>query len=191
MTLGDKIREARRKCGFSQEQLAEKMVVSRSAIAKWETDKGLPDVGNLKMLARILNVSVDHLLDEGQSADISVIREHYNLAAYGYGCSKVKKDRVVRDKYPEATIYPLLGQQDPTHLDFFSGNAPDCRTSPIDRLKQTDKSFYLVEKENRQFLVTVTDIFVETRPLEHPLQGNHFCINGWNFIKCNYELESL
>ena len=64
MTLGEKIREARRKCGLSQEQLAEKLSVSRSAIAKWETDKGLPDVGNLKILARLLNVSVDHLLDE-------------------------------------------------------------------------------------------------------------------------------
>ena len=64
MTLGEKIREARRKCGLSQEQLAEKLSVSRSAITKWETDKGLPDVGNLKILARLLNVSVDHLLDE-------------------------------------------------------------------------------------------------------------------------------
>lgn len=64
MTLGEKIRESRRKCGLSQEQLAEKLSVSRSAIAKWETDKGLPDVGNLKILARLLNVSVDHLLDE-------------------------------------------------------------------------------------------------------------------------------
>ena len=47
MTLGEKIKEARTKCGFSQEKLAEKMAVSRSAIAKWETDKGLPEVGNL------------------------------------------------------------------------------------------------------------------------------------------------
>ena len=62
MTLGEKIREARSKYGLSQEQLAEKISVSRSAIAKWETDKGLPDVGNLKVLARLLNVSVDYLL---------------------------------------------------------------------------------------------------------------------------------
>ena len=48
MTLGEKIKEARKQCGLSQEQLAEKMTVSRSAIAKWETDKGLPDVDNLK-----------------------------------------------------------------------------------------------------------------------------------------------
>ena len=189
MTLGEKIREARRKCGFSQEQLAEKMSVSRSAIAKWETDKGLPDVGNLKMLARLLNVSVDQLLDEGQSANTSVIRENYNLDAYGYGCSRVKKDRVVREKYPDATIYPLLARQDLANLDLFSDNIPNCSTSPVDRLKQTDKSFYLIEKENRQFLVTVTDVFVETRPLDYPVQGNSFHIDGWNFIKCNYEIR--
>ncbi len=187
MTLGEKIREARRKCGFSQEQLAEKMSVSRSAIAKWETDKGLPDVGNLKMLARLLNVSVDHLLDDGQSANTSVIRENYNLAAYGYGCSRIKKDRVVREKYPDAMIYPLLGRQELANLDLPSDNTPDCRA--VDRGNQTDKSFYLIEKENRQFLVTVTDVFVEIRPLERSLQGSHFRIDGWSFIKCNYEIE--
>ena len=188
MTLGEKMREARRKCGFSQEQLADKMAVSRSAIAKWETDKGLPDVGNLKMLARILNVSVDYLLDEGQSGNDSAIREDYNLAAYGYGCSKVKKDRVVREKYPDATIYPLLARRELENLDLSAVNTPDCRTSPMDRVKQTDKAFYLIEKEGRQFLVTVTDVFVETRPLENPLQGSSFTVDGWNFIKCNYEV---
>jgi len=48
MTFGEKLRNARKEAGFSQEQLAEKMSVSRSAIAKWETDKGMPDVNNLK-----------------------------------------------------------------------------------------------------------------------------------------------
>ena len=190
MTLGEKIRETRRKCGFSQEQLADKMSVSRSAIAKWETDKGLPDVGNLKILARLLNVSVDYLLDEGQSPDTSVIRENYNLDAYGYGCSRLKKDRVVREKYPDATIYQLLGRQEPANMDLLTDSTPDCRINPMDRLKQTDKSFYLIEKEDRQFLVTVTDVFIETRPLEQPLQGNCFCIDGWSFIKCNYRLGS-
>lgn len=188
MLMGEKIREARRKCGFSQEQLAEKMSVSRSAVAKWETDKGLPDVGNLKMLARLLRVSVDHLLDEGQTGDPSVIRENYDLTAYGYGCSRVKKDRVVREKYPDATIWPLLARQDPGNSDLLSQYIPDCRTGPADSLKQMDKSFYLVEKENRQFLVTVTDVYVETRPLDIPMRENRFQIEGWNFIRCNYEV---
>ena len=189
MTLGEKIREIRRKCSISQEQLAEKMSVSRSAIAKWETDKGLPDVGNLKMLARLLNVSVDQLLDEGQPSGTSVIRENYNLAAYGYGCGKVKKDRLVRGKYPDARIYPLLGRLEPENLNSLSVNTPDCCTSPLDRLKQTDKAFYLIETENRQFFVTVTDVYMETRLLEPPLHGNSFHMDGWNFIKCNYEIE--
>ena len=188
MTLGEKIREARRKCGFSQEQLAEKMSVSRSAIAKWETDKGLPDVGNLKKLGRLLNVSVDHLLDEAQAAENSVIREPYSLAAYGYGCKKVKKDRLVREKYPDAAIYPLLGQQEPGSMELPADAAPDCRTNPLDRVKSTDKAFYLVEKEDRQFFVTVTDAYVETRPLEQPLRDSSFRMDGWSFIKCNYEL---
>ena len=188
MTLGEKIREARRKCGLSQERLAEKMSVSRSAIAKWETDKGLPDVGNLKVLARLLNVSVDHLLDEAETTEDSVIRESYNLVSYGYGCSKVKKDRVVRDKFPDATIYPLLGRQELASLELIADNTADCRSNPLDRVKNADKAFYLVEKDNRQFLITVTDVFVETRPLERPLQGNSISINGWNFIKCKYEI---
>jgi len=186
--LGEKIREARRKCSISQEQLAEKMSVSRSAVAKWETDKGLPDVGNLKMLARMLNVSVDHLLDEGQESHPPVIREDYNLAAYGYGCGRVKKDRVVREKYPDARICPLLGRQNPEAMDLRLEKGADCCANLADRVKQTDKAFYLIEKENRQFLVTVTDAFLETRPLENPLQGNSFSMDGWSFVKCNHEI---
>ena len=135
-----------------------------------------------------MNESVDRLLDEGQPVNPSVIRENYNLDAYGYGCSRVKKDRVVRQKYPEATIYPLLGRREPENMDLPLDSTPDCRTSPVDRVKQTDKSFYLVEKEDRQLLVTVTDIFVETRPLEWPAQGNCFRVEDWCFVKCNYEI---
>ena len=38
-------------------------------MAKWETDKGLPDVGNLKLLARLLSTSLDRLLDDAEEAD--------------------------------------------------------------------------------------------------------------------------
>ena len=42
MSLGEKIREQRKQADLSQEQLAEKLNVSRQAITKWETDKGIP-----------------------------------------------------------------------------------------------------------------------------------------------------
>ena len=188
MTLGEKIREARRKCGLSQEQLAERLSVSRSAIAKWETDKGLPDVGNLKILARLLNVSVDHLLDESKTVEELTIREPYRLDAYGYGCKKVKKDRVVRSKFPDAVIYPLLGRQEPVDLGALADSTQDCRRNPLDQVKNTDKAFYLIEKDDRQFIVTVADAYIEIQPLEHSLQDNSFHFQGWCFIKCNYEI---
>lgn len=188
MTLGEKIREARRQCGLSQEQLADKMSVSRSAIAKWETDKGLPDVGNLKLLARLLNTSLDRLLDDAEEVDESVIREKYNLIAYGPGCKKVKKDRVVRERFPNAKIYSLLARQELTELKRFSDNVTDCHTTVDELIKDVNKSFYLIEIDGRQLFVTLTDSFIETRPLEQPLEANSFSIDGWNLIKYNYEI---
>ena len=188
MTLGEKIREARRKCGLSQEQLADKMSVSRSAIAKWETDKGLPDVGNLKLLARLLSISLDRLLDDAEEVDESVIREKYNLIAYGPGCKKVKKDRVVRERFPNAKIYTLLGRQQLTELRRFADNVTDCHTTVDELIKDVNKSFYLIEIDGRQLFVTLTDSFIETRPLEQPIENNSFSIDGWNFIKYNYEI---
>lgn len=188
MTLGEKIRVARKKCGLSQEQLAEKMSVSRSAVAKWETDKGLPDVGNLKMLARLLNVSVDSLLDEEEVIDELVIREPYQLAAYGHGCKKVKKDRLVRERFPDAKIYTLFGRPERMNLCASGSSLPDCRRAAPEGLHNTDREFYLVEKEERQFLVTVTDAFLEIRLLEQPRLGGSFHFDGWNFIRYHYEI---
>ena len=189
MTLGEKIRNARRRCGLSQEQLAEKMSVSRSAIAKWETDKGLPDVGNLKILARMLRVSVDWLLDEMEEVAESVIREPYHLTAYGHGCKKVKKDRAVRQKFPEARIYTLFGRQDPAALKPIPDNPPACRSNAQNLRKNDDTAFYLVEKDGHSLFVTLTDMFIEIRPLDQPLKDNRFSLGGWNFIKYHYEIE--
>lgn len=70
MTVGEKLKEARKKAGLSQEQFAEKLSVSRSAVAKWETNKGMPDVENLQAISKLLNASIDYLLDDGNSFDV-------------------------------------------------------------------------------------------------------------------------
>lgn len=55
MTTGEKIKSLRQKYGYTQEQLAEKLLVSRQAIAKWESDRGVPDVENLKAISTFLD----------------------------------------------------------------------------------------------------------------------------------------
>ncbi len=198
MTLGEKIKEARKQCGLSQEQLAEKMAVSRSAVAKWEANNGLPDVDNLKALAQLLNVSVDYLLDDGEAIDELVMREPYNLSEYGKGIKKKKKDRVIREKFPDAEIHTLLGKLKLTKsekvidnlLGFFT-DAPFGTPELINSFKNMDKEFYLVEKDGKQFLVTITDEFVETRQLAKRITAEKFEIGNWKFIKCAYEVKDI
>ncbi len=60
--VANRLVEFRKKNGLSQEQLAEKIGVSRQAVSKWERSEASPDTDNLIMLARLYNVSLDELL---------------------------------------------------------------------------------------------------------------------------------
>lgn len=195
MTLGEKLKEARKKAGISQEQLSEKLGVSRSAVAKWETDNGIPDIDNLKTVSRLLNVSIDYLLDNGKSIDELVMREPYNLSEYGKGDKGKRKDCVVRDKFPDAKIYTLLGEEKLTKgekvidnvLGIFT-DAPFGIPGMIKAVNNMDKQFYLVENGGRQYFVTVTDEFIETRQLAKRVNGKKIEIGNWKFTKCEHKL---
>ena len=63
MKLGDKILELRKKNGFSQEDLGEKIGVTRQTISNWELGETAPNPEQLKLLSKYLNVSIDELLD--------------------------------------------------------------------------------------------------------------------------------
>ncbi|MBP5431796.1 helix-turn-helix transcriptional regulator [Ruminococcus sp.] len=64
MILADKIIELRKKAGMSQEELAEKLGVSRQSISKWEGAQSTPDLNRILQLAEIFNVSTDTLLKD-------------------------------------------------------------------------------------------------------------------------------
>ena len=62
MSLGDRILELRKKNGLSQEQLGEKVDVTRQTISNWELGETQPNPDQLKLLSKTLNVSIDELL---------------------------------------------------------------------------------------------------------------------------------
>jgi transcriptional regulator with XRE-family HTH domain len=64
MILADKIIEQRKKNGWSQEELAEKMDVSRQSISKWESAQSVPDMGRIVRLSQLFGVSTDYLLKD-------------------------------------------------------------------------------------------------------------------------------
>ena len=73
MILADKIINLRKKNGWSQEELAEKMNVSRQAVSKWEGAQSVPDLNKILLLSQIFGVSTDYLLkDDIEEEEIKV-----------------------------------------------------------------------------------------------------------------------
>ena len=185
MTFGEKLKEARKEVGVSQEQLAEKMCVSRSAIAKWETDKGMPDVNNLKVMSQLLNVSIDYLLDDDEKISFNVIKEAINLDDYEKtGKCRDKKDAACVAKNKDADrIYALIRNKKMTKAEWII----DFVVMPgvvetLDRFKEI-AGFYLVEKGNKQYLVRVTNDFIVTNELAEKVDSKGFVVGDHKYTK--------
>lgn len=63
MNLGNHLFHARKKSGLSQEEVAEKLGVSRQTVSKWETDETVPDIRQSKKMAVLYKMSLDELID--------------------------------------------------------------------------------------------------------------------------------
>jgi len=86
MTLSKKLRQLRMDAHLSQEALASKLNVSRQAVTKWETDKGVPDLSNLIALSALFNITIDELV-----SDINVKVDHVFTSTTSYGLSDDKR----------------------------------------------------------------------------------------------------
>lgn len=64
MIFSEKLQLIRKSKGFTQEELAEKLEVSRQAVAKWESGQVYPDINNLIQISNIFNVTVDYLVKD-------------------------------------------------------------------------------------------------------------------------------
>lgn len=189
MTFGEKLKEARKEAGFTQEQFAEKMNVSRSAVAKWESDKGMPDVNNLKIMSQLLNVSVDYLLDEDEKISFNEIKEAINLSDYEKsGKCRDQRDAACLSKNSDATaICTLVRSKKMSKAEWLV----DFIVQPgvVDVLdKMSEKAtFYLVEKDKKQYLVKVSDDFIVTNELADHVDPKKFVIGNHKYKKL-YEI---
>jgi transcriptional regulator with XRE-family HTH domain len=75
MDLGNRIKEARERLNLSQDELAEKMAISRQAISKWETGKSYPDIEKILKLSDIFNLSLDELVKGDKTFQENLIKE--------------------------------------------------------------------------------------------------------------------
>ena len=203
ISLGEKIRKARLEAGLTQEELSELLMVSRAAVAKWETNRGLPDIENLKFIASALSVSVDYLLDENNSVDFSITKKPINLNKYGFdgrlsGFKKLKiKEQIVLDEYHDSeinmlTVVKTYNSSSEKMVDNFVGWFSTLLGGlPLFGIYDFSKAistlvadqYYLVDKKDKQYFVLITDEYIISRIMGVTFNSKKFRIGDKEFMK--------
>lgn len=200
MTFGEKLKTARLEAGYTQEELAARLTVSRAAIAKWESDRGMPDITNLKALAEVLRVSTDYLLDDGTAMDLSVIKKPIDVRKYGDRgkLSRLKKigikEKIIREEYAGARILRLtvtkiknskrenITDQVIGWFALLFGGIPLFGTQELGKTINTlDHQYYLVNEDKRQLFVLITDEFIISRVMAEKINDKKFTIEDRAF----------
>jgi transcriptional regulator with XRE-family HTH domain len=201
MTFGEKLKKARMEAGYTQNELANKLAVSRAAIAKWESNRGMPDVVNLKAMAEALSVSMDYLLDDGSTLDFSETKKPIDLVKYGDDkkLSRLKKveikERIIREEYPDAEIIRLTltgikNSKRETIADEFIGwftlilgGIPLFGTQEFGKVMNSmDQQYYLVNEEKAQYFVLLTDEHLLSRAITERITDKEFEIGDRKFL---------
>ena len=194
MIFAKKLKQLRQQTGWSQEQLADRLDVTRQAVAKWERGAGFPDIDNVQALAKLFNTSVDELLDYTRAGLASAMREPIDLDAYptdtkGYSAS----DLAVADKFADADQIESLNRHRRLTwwqkiIDFFVGAGTlDVAFSgeAIGQLKG-DRRYYLVEKSGRSWIVEVTKTYIERREIAETLPRKGLTVGDYMYRRSGF-----
>jgi transcriptional regulator with XRE-family HTH domain len=187
MTLGEKLKNIRKRFGLSQEELAEIINVSRQAITKWESDIGLPDTDNLVGLSRVFGITVDYLLNKENDLPLLVMRKELDKSKYKNKISSYES--ILSEYYPEPwKIYILNRRKKLNKLEFiFDLFVTSGDYSIIEGVSDLSP-YYLVIKDNLKLLVNIKDWVLEVTELSSNTNDRKFIVGKNVFIK-NSELK--
>lgn len=139
MSFGNSLSSARRKNGFSQEEVAEKLGVSRQTISKWELDETLPDIQQSKKLSVLYHMTLDELVDF--DIEVKEIEEMIDRTSDELQ-KKIDWTKMWAKKYPVLASY-----QQEVPVDGYAAGLQEM----IDRLKRehgyNDEDAFLVLKD--------------------------------------------
>lgn len=139
MSFGNSLSSARRKNGFSQEEVAEKLGVSRQTISKWELDETLPDIQQSKKLSVLYHMTLDELVDF--DIEVKEIEEMIDRTSDELQ-KKIDWTKMWAKKYPVLASY-----QQEVPVDGYATGLQEM----IDRLKRehgyNDEDAFLVLKD--------------------------------------------
>lgn len=107
MIFSDKLQILRKNKGLTQEDLADKLNVSRAAVAKWEAGLSYPDIFNLIQLSELMNVTVDYLVKD----------QNCSVAPSAIVCTDLEKIMCFRLEANKVTYAGFSNEVDSTRLD--------------------------------------------------------------------------
>ena len=79
MEFNEKLQHLRKENNMTQEQLAERLYVSRAAVSKWESGKGYPNIESLKAISKLFSVSIDDLLSGDELLTLAETENRTNI----------------------------------------------------------------------------------------------------------------
>ena len=82
MEFNEKLQYFRKKSNLTQEELAEKLFVSRTAVSKWESGRGMPSISSLKAISEVFNVSIDELLSSEEIIEVAEKEKKENIKSF-------------------------------------------------------------------------------------------------------------
>ena len=183
MSLGQKLEEIRKRFGLSQEQLAEIINVSRQAITKWENDRGMPELTNLQELSKVFGVSVDYLLNDGDSLPKLSMRKELDKSEYKNKLSSYNE--ILKKYYPEPwEIYILNRSKKFNVIDFLIDTFVSPEIGPVDTADMLNdlSPYYLVKKDDLRFLVNIKKWVLEVVELPTNINDKRFTYENNAFI---------
>ena len=189
MKLNEKIKRYRKIFELSQEQLAEKLNVSRQAITKWENGSGVPEISNLKEISDLFGVSVDYLLDDEQQIECPVLKEKIILEKnsfsnrYNYAIEYLKKNYS-----NNATIYGLTELGRDKGVLFNIIDILSLRVVSFAEWMAEKAIWFIIEKETQNLIVKVSKDYIEIRELSSVIDTNKFTFDNVKLIKLKNEI---
>ena len=151
--IADRLIKLRKQYGYSQEELADKLGLSRQAVSKWERAEASPDTDNLICLAKLYGISLDELLSTDEDLD-TIVKE------------QVKKDPEVEEPKEEKVESEVVDddeKKDRVHISDDEGN----------RVIINDEGVFLKDKKGNRVVINGDGVVCEDKD-GHCVRKNNF-----------------
>lgn len=199
MTIGEKMKEIRKERGWSQEQLAEELIVSRAAVAKWESDKGIPDIDNLKKLSELFGMSIDELVGNSvtEKEQNNISNQKYYIPYIGKKCNveMVDWNDGIFDSYlvnqDENFIYYLIHEKKHIKAGILTKQYIEKVTLCSQKEKTTVDITEFSQLNKEYFVDKNVDIYLEDKNFLSGVLGKDTEMPGVGIVDFNEEYVTL